>query len=216
MALGQLRGSSRETVAPLHCPNQVNIVASGALEVCDGDHSLGVMKEGLFRWRRVELLYWLGGIPYDEGVCGAARRRLLDRRHSGFPGFHCVRISPRRGTRKHCPVFPVLRLEEVYGAITYYLGHQEDVDSYLRDNDREFEALRAQARQANPGRYKKLEEARQQLHTPHPFQENKEAINAKIERGLAQLDRGEGLPGDQLRARLAADKAAWLADRSGS
>ena len=48
------------------------------------------------------------------------------------------------------------------------------------------------------------------------LQENKEAIGAKIERGLAQLDRGEGTPGDQLRTRLEADKAAWLADRSGS
>lgn len=48
------------------------------------------------------------------------------------------------------------------------------------------------------------------------LQENKEAINAKIERGLAQLERGEGIAGDELRARLAADKAAWLKDRSGS
>ena len=48
------------------------------------------------------------------------------------------------------------------------------------------------------------------------LQENKEAINAKIERGLAQLDRGEGRPGDELRKRLEADKASWLADRSGS
>ncbi|MFI5114991.1 MAG: hypothetical protein ACHP7J_07595 [Terriglobales bacterium] len=48
------------------------------------------------------------------------------------------------------------------------------------------------------------------------LQENKEDINAKIERGLAQLDRGEGVPGDQLRGRLEADKAAWLRDRSGS
>jgi antitoxin ParD1/3/4 len=46
--------------------------------------------------------------------------------------------------------------------------------------------------------------------------ENKEAINAKIDRGLAQLDRGEGIAGDQLRPRLATDKAAWLGDRSGS
>jgi hypothetical protein len=45
------------------------------------------------------------------------------------------------------------------------------------------------------------------------LQENKEAISGKIERGLAQLDRGEGIPRDQLR--LAADKAAWLKDRSG-
>jgi len=46
--------------------------------------------------------------------------------------------------------------------------------------------------------------------------ENKEAINAKIERGLAQLDRGEGIPGNELRGRLEADKAASLKDRSGS
>ena len=48
------------------------------------------------------------------------------------------------------------------------------------------------------------------------LQENKEAINAKIERGLAQLGRGEGIPGEKLRERLEADKAAWLRDRSGS
>jgi len=46
--------------------------------------------------------------------------------------------------------------------------------------------------------------------------ENKEAINAKIERGLAQLDQGEGIPGDRLRGRLEADKAARLQERSGS
>jgi predicted transcriptional regulator len=28
------------------------------------------------------------------------------------------------------------------------------------------------------------------------LQENKDAINAKIRRGIAQLDRGEGIPGD--------------------
>jgi hypothetical protein len=46
------------------------------------------------------------------------------------------------------------------------------------------------------------------------LQENKEAINGKIERGLAQLDQGEGIPGKDLRKRLDADKATWLADRS--
>jgi len=48
------------------------------------------------------------------------------------------------------------------------------------------------------------------------LQENKAAINAKIQRGLAQLDRGEGISGDRLRKRLEADKAAWLEDRSES
>jgi antitoxin ParD1/3/4 len=48
------------------------------------------------------------------------------------------------------------------------------------------------------------------------LQENQEAINVKIERSLAQLDRGEGISGNKLRERLEADRAAWLADRSGS
>jgi len=55
--------------------------------------------------------------------------------------------------------FPALKLEEVYGAITYYLGHQQNVDSYLRQNDREFEELRLQVRTTNPSLYKKLKEA---------------------------------------------------------
>jgi uncharacterized protein (DUF433 family) len=56
--------------------------------------------------------------------------------------------------------FPVLKLEEVHGAIAYYQCHRKDVDSYLRRNDGEFETLRAQARQANPDLYKKLEKAK--------------------------------------------------------
>jgi uncharacterized protein (DUF433 family) len=59
--------------------------------------------------------------------------------------------------------FPSLTLEEVYGAIAFYLGHQSEVEAYLEEGDREFEALRQQARQSNPLLYRKLEEARQQL-----------------------------------------------------
>jgi len=40
--------------------------------------------------------------------------------------------------------------------------------------------------------------------------ENRVAINAKIERGIDQLDRGEGIPGDEARARLQERKSAWL------
>jgi antitoxin ParD1/3/4 len=46
------------------------------------------------------------------------------------------------------------------------------------------------------------------------LQENKEAIGAKIDRGLAQLERGEGIPGDELRVRQAADRAKHLKNRS--
>jgi uncharacterized protein (DUF433 family) len=39
--------------------------------------------------------------------------------------------------------FPILTLEQVYGAITFYLGHQEQVDTTIRDAERawsEFDA----------------------------------------------------------------------------
>lgn len=48
------------------------------------------------------------------------------------------------------------------------------------------------------------------------LQENKDTIHTKIERGLAQLERGEGILGDQLRARLQADRASWLEDHGDS
>ena len=44
------------------------------------------------------------------------------------------------------------------------------------------------------------------------LRENREAVNAKIARGLAQLDRGEGIPGDVSRTRLQERKSAWLAE----
>jgi Arc/MetJ-type ribon-helix-helix transcriptional regulator len=42
------------------------------------------------------------------------------------------------------------------------------------------------------------------------LQENKRIINDKIERGLAELDRSEGISGEESRARLQEKKAAWL------
>src|SRR5260221_6066203 len=46
--------------------------------------------------------------------------------------------------------FPVLTLEQVYGALAYYLAHQAEVDANLREADNEFEALRQAARNADP------------------------------------------------------------------
>ena len=62
--------------------------------------------------------------------------------------------------------FPVLSLEEIYGAIAYYLGNQAEVDETMATNDREFEILRQQARVKNRDLYKKVEQARQQLQLP--------------------------------------------------
>jgi len=54
-----------------------------------------------------------------------------------------------------------MQLQEVYGAIAFYLAHQTEIDAYLQEGEREFEALRQHSRQSNPLLYRKLEEARQ-------------------------------------------------------
>ncbi len=57
---------------------------------------------------------------------------------------------------------PVLDLEQVYGAITYYLAHRSEVDAYLKQADRDYEVARQTERDADPAFYEKLEEARRQ------------------------------------------------------
>jgi uncharacterized protein (DUF433 family) len=39
--------------------------------------------------------------------------------------------------------FPLLKLEEVLGALAFYLEHKKEVEDYLRQGEAEFEALRA-------------------------------------------------------------------------
>jgi uncharacterized protein (DUF433 family) len=46
--------------------------------------------------------------------------------------------------------FPALSLEQVYGAITYYLGNKADIDAYLQNDDAEYEQFRQQVRIKNP------------------------------------------------------------------
>src|SRR5260221_14562490 len=38
--------------------------------------------------------------------------------------------------------FPTLKLEQVYGAITFYLGHQAEMDAYLEEGRKAFEEAR--------------------------------------------------------------------------
>jgi uncharacterized protein (DUF433 family) len=61
--------------------------------------------------------------------------------------------------------FPTLTLEQIYGAITFYLAHQEEIDQYLLDGEAEHEKLRAASRTENAELYKKLS-ARKELLTP--------------------------------------------------
>lgn len=55
---------------------------------------------------------------------------------------------------------PVLTLEQVYGALTFYLSHRQTVDDYLAAQRTDFEARRQAAREADPMFYQKLAAAR--------------------------------------------------------
>jgi uncharacterized protein (DUF433 family) len=94
----------------------------------------------------------------DEGYWVAGTRVSLD----------SVAYSFLRGDSPEsiAQSFPLLSLEEVYGAIAFYLAHRAEVDAYLQQNEREFDALRKKTREDNPALVRKLEEARQRLLAP--------------------------------------------------
>jgi uncharacterized protein (DUF433 family) len=58
--------------------------------------------------------------------------------------------------------FPVLTLEHVYGALTFYLANQSEIDGYLKAAEAEFEAMRQTAREQDPMFYQKLADVRRQ------------------------------------------------------
>lgn len=59
--------------------------------------------------------------------------------------------------------FDTLSLEQVYGAITFYLSHKHEVDRHLMQNRAKFDSLRKQARESHPLLYRKLEEMQEAL-----------------------------------------------------
>jgi uncharacterized protein (DUF433 family) len=58
--------------------------------------------------------------------------------------------------------FPVLNLEQLYGAIAFYLAHRDDVDRYLEERRRDYDEKRESARNADPMFYQKLADAKRQ------------------------------------------------------
>jgi uncharacterized protein (DUF433 family) len=56
--------------------------------------------------------------------------------------------------------YPLLKLAQIYGAIAFYLDHQEAVNWYLNERQRDFEASAIPLSEANPELWAKLERAR--------------------------------------------------------
>jgi uncharacterized protein (DUF433 family) len=58
--------------------------------------------------------------------------------------------------------FSLLSLEQVYGAIAFYLANREFVDIYLKTGEAEFEQLQLSCQEKNPLLYQKLKMAQAQ------------------------------------------------------
>ncbi len=56
--------------------------------------------------------------------------------------------------------FPVLTLEQVDGALTFYLAHRAEIDAYLAQGQADLAAQRQAAREQDPSWYRKLRDAR--------------------------------------------------------
>jgi uncharacterized protein (DUF433 family) len=65
--------------------------------------------------------------------------------------------------------FPLLTLEEVYGAITFYLAHEDEIDEHLKvsevDLDKQADARRQQLKDSKPELHERIVAAREESKT---------------------------------------------------
>lgn len=94
----------------------------------------------------------------DEGFWIAGKRVALD----------SIIYAFRRGQSPEAirRAFPLVTLEEIYGAIAFYLANQAKIDEYLIREEAEFEAMRQAAELIDADWYKKMQKARQELLAP--------------------------------------------------
>ena len=62
--------------------------------------------------------------------------------------------------------YPALTLEQVHGALAFYLGNQKEIDAYLIEGQRTAEAQHRQSRQTNAELIAKLQRARHASQIP--------------------------------------------------
>ena len=62
--------------------------------------------------------------------------------------------------------YPALTLEQVHGALAFYLANQREVDAYLAEGERSAESQHAQSRQTNAELIAKLKRARRASQIP--------------------------------------------------
>jgi len=62
--------------------------------------------------------------------------------------------------------YPALTLEQVHGALAFYLGNQREIDAYLTEGQRIAEAQHQHSRQTNAELIAKLQRARHASQIP--------------------------------------------------
>src|ERR1700704_2676788 len=67
-----------------------------------------------------------------------------------------------------CQNFELLRLEEVYGAIAYYLANQADIDAYLIRQDEKWAEGKRSSEPLPANLREKLLHVREEMHTTRP------------------------------------------------
>jgi uncharacterized protein (DUF433 family) len=94
----------------------------------------------------------------DEGFWIAGKRISLDSIVYAFRREQ----SPETIRRS----FPLLTLEEIYGAIAFYLAKQTEIDAYLIQEEKDSEKMRQDSQATNADWRQKIQNARQELITP--------------------------------------------------
>jgi uncharacterized protein (DUF433 family) len=62
--------------------------------------------------------------------------------------------------------YPALTLEEMHGALAYYLDNQEEIDAYIAEGERMAESQHAQSRDTNAELIARLRRARHENQIP--------------------------------------------------
>jgi uncharacterized protein (DUF433 family) len=116
--------------------------------------------------------------PWEEHTRTVMEKSYVEQRDGGYwitgrrISLDSIVYAFKRGAAPESiqRAFPLVTLEEIYGAITFYLAHAQEIDTYLAQTEAEFavqaSALNAAARKANPALFQRLEQMRQARETP--------------------------------------------------
>lgn len=112
-------------------------------------------------------------ITYNEG---SMAKEYVEKRDANYyvaktrVSLDSIVYAFRRGESPEtiCQNFDVLRLEEVYGAIAYYLANQAEIDSYLIGQDAKWAEGRRNAEPLPADLRQRLIRARDELGTARP------------------------------------------------